>query len=114
MQLSKAYGPLDAMLSHFAGRRLCMNQARRRALCTAALLITTPSLAAPWAEVGDKRLREDVELLMDVGIVPGPTLSWPLPWAQISEPVLAASQASDISPFLQAAARRGAAARHRV
>ncbi len=71
-----------------------------------AFFTSSAALAAPWAEVGDKQLREDVELLVDAGIVPGPVLSWPLPWGQIAEPVLAASQAGDISPFLQAAARR--------
>ncbi len=83
-----------------------MNPIAHVALLICALLASAPSLAAPWAEVGDKQLREDVELLMDVGLVPGPALSWPLPWAQISESVLAASQADSISPFLQAAARR--------
>jgi hypothetical protein len=75
------------------------------ALALAALLPAT-ALAGQWAEVGDKQLREDVELLHDVGIIQGPVLSWPLPWGQIAEEVTQASTAGDISPFLQAAARR--------
>jgi hypothetical protein len=75
---------------------------------TAALMPTT-TFAAQWAEVGDKQLREDVELLHDVGIIRGPVLSWPLPWEQIAAEVTEASTASDISPFLQTAARRVAA-----
>jgi hypothetical protein len=77
-------------------------------LAFAALLPVT-ALAGQWAEVGDKQLREDVELLHDVGIIQGPVLSWPLPWGQIAEEVTQASTAGDISPFLQAAARRIAA-----
>jgi hypothetical protein len=74
-----------------------------------AVLLPLVARAGQWAEVGDKQLREDVELLHDVGIINGPVLSWPLPWGQIAEEVTQASTASDISPFLQAAARRVAA-----
>jgi hypothetical protein len=74
-----------------------------------AVLLPSVALAGQWAEVGDKQLREDVELLHDVGIINGPVLSWPLPWEQIAGEVTQASTASDISPFLQAAARRVAA-----
>ncbi len=62
--------------------------------------------ASQWAEVGDKQLREDVEILHDAGVLQGPVLSWPLPWEQIAEDATQASTADDISPFLQAAARR--------
>jgi Capsule assembly protein Wzi len=74
-----------------------------------AALLPSDLLAGQWAEVGDKQLREDVELLHDVGIIRGPVLSWPLPWEQIAEEITQASTASDISPFLQIAARRVAA-----
>jgi hypothetical protein len=47
--------------------------------------LVTPSQAAPWAEVGDLRLRSDLELLADYGLFSGPINSWPLPWAQISD-----------------------------
>jgi hypothetical protein len=86
-----------------------MNLAQHIILCAAVALYCTPTFAAQWAEVGDKQLREDVELLHDVGIIRGPVLSWPLPWEQIAEEVMQASTASDISPFLQTAARRIAA-----
>jgi hypothetical protein len=77
-----------------------------------AALLPAAALSGQWAEVGDKQLREDVELLRDVGIIQGPVLSWPLPWGQIAEEVTQASTAGDISPFLQAAARRIAARMH--
>jgi hypothetical protein len=74
-----------------------------------AAMLPSAAVAGQWAEVGDKQLREDVELLHDVGIIKGPVLSWPLPWGQIAEDVTQASTAADISPFLQTAARRIAA-----
>lgn len=46
-------------------------------------LLAPPALAAPWADVGDRQLRSDVELLKSAGIIRGPVNSWPLPWAQI-------------------------------
>ena len=70
------------------------------------LFVTAPATAEVWAEVGDKQLKEDIELLHSVGLVQGPILSWPLPWDQIAEDVVQASQASNISPFLQQAAWR--------
>lgn len=65
-----------------------------------------PVFAAQWAEVGDKQLREDVEILHDAGLLHGPVMSWPLPWEQIAEDAVQASTSDEISPFLQAAARR--------
>lgn len=46
-------------------------------------LATQPALAAPWADVGDRQLRIDVDILKSAGIIRGPVNSWPLPWAQI-------------------------------
>ena len=59
---------------------------RLYALCIAGLLALAvmPAGASPWLEIGDKRMRSDVELLADAGVVAGPTSVWPLPWAQIS------------------------------
>jgi hypothetical protein len=56
---------------------------RRIALALCALLLAGPVQAAPWAEVGDGLLRQDVELLKDAGYISGPTMSWPIAWAQI-------------------------------
>jgi hypothetical protein len=71
-----------------------------------AMLLSSAALAGHWAEVGDKQLREDIELLHDVGIIKGPVLSWPLPWEQIAEDVNDASRSEEISAFLQLAAKR--------
>ncbi|HKB97118.1 MAG TPA: capsule assembly Wzi family protein [Rhizomicrobium sp.] len=44
---------------------------------------TLPSLASPWAEVGDNQLRADIELLQATGIVDDVTTQWPLPWQSL-------------------------------
>lgn len=50
-------------------------------------LAGAPALAAPWADAGDVRLRQDVELLADYGLLGGPIASWPLPLTQINDAV---------------------------
>jgi hypothetical protein len=54
-----------------------------RLLLPLGLLLAQPLAAAPWADVGDRQLRMDVEILKSAGIIRGPVNSWPLPWAQI-------------------------------
>lgn len=71
----------------------------------AATLLTTGAHASPWAEVGDRQLRQDVEMLKAAGIIRGPVNSWPLPWAQLDQAVAAADDAS-LPPHLSMAARR--------
>jgi len=44
---------------------------------------TLPSIASPWAEVGDNQLRADVELLQAAGVVDDITTQWPLPWQSL-------------------------------
>ena len=47
------------------------------------LLLARAATAAPWADVGNRQLRMDIEILKSAGIIRGPVNSWPLPWAQI-------------------------------
>jgi len=63
------------------------------------------AMASPWAEVGDRQLREDVERLKAARVITGPVNAWPLPWATMSE-VNAAADDSALAPQLRAAARR--------
>lgn len=84
---------------------------RRRAsralgLCAALALAqgSTPSLAAPWIEVGDRSLRADVELLAANGLITGLVTTWPLPRGQLQ--ALRAQSLDGLSPALQAAAHR--------
>lgn len=75
----------------------------------AALLLATaaaPSLAGPFAEVGDRQLRQDVALLAGAGLIRGPVDSWPLPWAQIESGLNRAKDGRQLPPHLTAAVRR--------
>jgi len=69
-------------------------------------LTTAPAVAGPWAEAGDARLRQDVELLKSFGYVPGPIDAWPLPWAQIDAGIDAARASAGLSPALMMALAR--------
>ncbi len=55
------------------------------ALLCAALpaLPVTPLLAGPWVEAGDSRLRSDIQLLADAGVIEGSVTTWPLAWADV-------------------------------
>lgn len=83
-----------------------------RMMLTALILIVLQSFplggvkAAPWAEVGDLRLRSDLELLSDYGLFDGPLNSWPIPWAQISAGLDARGIDDSLPPNVLAALRR--------
>lgn len=51
------------------------------AIC--GLLPPLSASAAPWAEVGDNRLRADIAVLTSAGVLDDVTGQWPLPWAGI-------------------------------
>jgi len=52
-----------------------------------ALFATAPLSAEPWVAPGDMRLRHDLELLYDSGVLSGPSLSWPLSWPDIARDI---------------------------
>ena len=73
----------DAM----AGRGLStgtIRSVRRWSSCAIACLLAGPAGAEPWLTAGDPRLRHDVQLLADSGLLSGPSLSWPIGWAQVA------------------------------
>ncbi len=76
----------------------------------AAVLIATASgttaVAGPFAEVGDRQLRQDVGLLAAAGLIRGPVDSWPLPWAQIESGLNRAKDGRALPLHLQAAVTR--------
>ncbi len=76
------------------------------ALAVAGVLAAAPALAGPFAEVGDRQLRQDVELLKAAGLIRGPIDSWPLPWAQIDGGLDVAHDGRQLDPYLQAAVNR--------
>lgn len=75
--------------------------------CVLALLLglSGPAAAGPWAEPDDRQLRNDVELLKAAGVLRGPVISWPLPWAQIARG-LESVEVHALAPHLAAAHRR--------
>ncbi len=48
---------------------------------------TAQALADPWIAPGDARLRHDLELLADAGIVRAPLTAWPVSWAEVARDV---------------------------
>lgn len=59
-----------------------------------------------WTDVGDARLRQDVELLASFGYIKGPIDNWPMPWAQIDRGVAEARLDNVASPALTMALAR--------
>jgi len=52
-----------------------------------ASLLATPVAADPWIAPGDARLRHDLQLLADAGIVHAPLTAWPVSWAEVARDV---------------------------
>jgi Capsule assembly protein Wzi len=79
----------------------------RRLGCKLILLMasTSPAWSSPWAEVGDNRLRTDIELLSSEGLLDGVTTQWPLPWTSIAHDLRNADPAAP-SDAVQSAASR--------
>ena len=77
----------------------------------AALCLTVPSFASPWAEVGDNQLRGDIELLAAAGVIDDVTTQWPLPWQSIVEDLRGNALAGQPASIRAAAARVLARAR---
>ena len=57
-----------------------------------ALFTAAQVSAEPWVAPGDMRLRHDLELLYDSGVLSGPSLSWPLSWPDIARDLDRAEQ----------------------
>lgn len=76
-----------------------------RLAALAALLLAGAAHASPWAEVGDRQLRQDIEMLKGAGVIRGPINAWPLPWAQIDNGLQAWGD-KPLPPHLEAAMKR--------
>lgn len=55
----------------------------KAAVATGLLVSWMNSHAGPWVEVGDMRLRNDIQLLADAGVIKGNVSIWPLSWASV-------------------------------
>lgn len=78
----------------------------RGLLLLAAGLLSSAAIAGPFADAGDRQLRQDVDLLRAAGIIRGPVDSWPLPWRQIDGGLDAARDGRALDPYLAAAVAR--------
>jgi hypothetical protein len=56
-------------------------------LLIAVLIPAAAAAADPWIGPGDARLRHDLELLSDAGLVRAPLTAWPVSWAEVSRDV---------------------------
>lgn len=66
----------------------------------------------PWQAPGDARLRHDLQLLADSGLVHAPLSSWPVFWGEIARDVASSGRDSELPAHVMAAlarVRQGAA-----
>ena len=73
-------------------------------LLSGSLMSFQPASADPWAAPGDARLRHDLQLLSDAGLIKAPLTSWPVSWAEVSRDVSAHSETGAALPVHLAAA----------
>jgi len=59
----------------------------RIVLALLALPVAHSAAADPWLAPGDARLRHDLQLLSDTGIVRAPLTTWPVSWAEVARDV---------------------------
>jgi hypothetical protein len=71
-----------------------LRRAPALAAVAATLLLARAALAEPWVGPGDTALRHDLQQLADAGVLHSPTMSWPLPWADIRKDVDAADSST--------------------
>jgi hypothetical protein len=82
-------------------------QWRNRSILAAALLMSAaPVLADPFAQITDRRFRQDVEMMSAAGLIRGPVDVWPMAWAQIDKGLDAAHDGRQLAPYLAAAVAR--------
>ena len=88
--------------------------AGRRVLIAASLALIAalvfPAAADPWLAPGDARLRHDLQLLSDAGIVHAPLTAWPVSWAEVARDVQGAPDDPGRPAYIAAALARVRAA----
>ena len=78
---------------------------QRLAVCGLALAMSSVAFAEPWVAPGDVRLRHDIQMLSDAGLLTGPSLSWPIGWSHVARE-LAQIDATKLTSGQQAAVER--------
>lgn len=71
-----------------------------------ALMAAFAASADPWVAPGDARLRHDLQLLSDAGIVRAPLTTWPVSWAEVARDIESATDDSERPAHLAAALAR--------
>jgi len=74
-------------------------------LAIAGAWLSTPVLAEPWAAPGNSRLRNDLQLLNDTGVIDVPLTAWPIAWGDIHTS-LSDTKAGSFAPDVWAAYNR--------
>jgi hypothetical protein len=69
-------------------------------------LCAWPAAADPWLAPGDARLRHDLQLLADAGIVRTPLTAWPVSWAEVARDVRSAGDDGQHPEYVGAALAR--------
>jgi hypothetical protein len=76
----------------------CVPHPRSLAWLVATFLVAAFASASvtaePWLLPGDSRVRHDIQMLADAGIIRGPTTTWPLSWPDIARDVGGTDDAS--------------------
>ena len=88
-------------------RRTKINKLRRLLTATLSLFLTGAALAGPWVDAGDERLRSDIQLLADAGVIKGIVTAWPLSWADVMHDI---DTDRDLTPWQSTALARVQAA----
>ncbi len=77
------------------------------AACLLALAGTAETATAdPWAAPGDARLRHDLQLLSDSGLIRAPLSAWPVAWGEVARDLAALDHAATRPAHLVAALGR--------
>ena len=63
----------------------------KSSLAILSLLFLNSSFAAPWVEPDDLALRNDIQLLADIGLITAPVTTYPLMWNAIKDDILSAN-----------------------
>jgi hypothetical protein len=71
-----------------------------------ALLAACTASADPWLAPGDARLRHDLQLLSDAGVVRAPLTAWPVSWAEVARDIQSTSDDADRPAYVLAALAR--------
>ncbi len=75
-------------------------------LMIAGCWLTATAGAEPWAGPGDTRLRNDLQLLNDTGVINIPLTAWPVPWGDVYSSLADNRVSSGLAPDVRAAYRR--------